>query len=167
MKSIADRIRQARSFAKLSQSSLAAALGVHRCAVTRWEGVRGVIPKLENLTAIAAITSINLDWLSTGYGQMLDCRPTPGALLAAPQLSRQELECVRIMRSLTPNARQGLVMLIMRSGISARAGASDVQILRLFDSSLARSVDAWPHPGASGDTELADKRTFRQNSPRD
>lgn len=39
MKSMADRIRQARSFAKLPQSSLAAALGVHRCAVTRTWGI--------------------------------------------------------------------------------------------------------------------------------
>ena len=157
MKSIADRIREARSFAKLSQSGLAAILGVHRCAITRWEGVRGVVPRLENITAIAAVTSVNLDWLSTGRGQMVDCRLAPEAPPTASQLSRQELECIRVLRSIGPGARQGLVTLIMRTGSSVRAGASDLQLLRLFGFPVARSIGAWQQPHAGSDGEAATK----------
>lgn len=64
------RIRQARDLAKLSQSQLAAALKVHRSAVSQWESPHGVLPTLENLIKLAKLTEVQMEWLATGRGRM-------------------------------------------------------------------------------------------------
>ncbi|HEY9400534.1 MAG TPA: helix-turn-helix transcriptional regulator, partial [Luteimonas sp.] len=47
------RIRRARTLAGLTQTALAARLGVQRTAVTQWECERGTSPSVEHLSQIA------------------------------------------------------------------------------------------------------------------
>lgn len=64
------RIRQARSKARLSQTKLAQALGLHRSAVSNWESLSGSLPTVENLLRIAQLTNVNFEWLALGRGKM-------------------------------------------------------------------------------------------------
>ena len=63
------RIRRARSVAKLSQSQLAALVGVRRSAVAQWECERGTSPSVEHLSSVAVVTGMCFEWLATGRGQ--------------------------------------------------------------------------------------------------
>lgn len=52
----------------MSQSALAACLGVTRGAVANWESARGVLPATERLQRIAKATEVSFEWLATGRG---------------------------------------------------------------------------------------------------
>lgn len=64
MARIGDRIRRVRDDKGLTQGELAAALGVHRQAVTNWE--LGKRPSLENLYQISKIMSVPMEWFMAG-----------------------------------------------------------------------------------------------------
>ena len=68
MSAMADRIRRARTVAKLSQQTLAELVGVQRAAVTLWESNKGHLPTMGHLIAIATATGVMLEWLGTGRG---------------------------------------------------------------------------------------------------
>lgn len=68
MSSLPHRIRQARRSAKLSQATLAAAVGVGRSAVAQWERKDGSRPSSTNLAGIAVATDVHFEWLATGRG---------------------------------------------------------------------------------------------------
>ncbi|KFN40992.1 helix-turn-helix domain-containing protein [Arenimonas oryziterrae] len=70
MKTLTNRIRQARRAASYSQSELAQQVGVQRSAVAQWERQGGSRPTTENLSKIALATTINFEWLATGRGRM-------------------------------------------------------------------------------------------------
>ena len=67
---MAERIRQARRKAKLSQSQLAQKIKVQRSAVSNWESSSDVLPTMLNLIAIAKNCEVSLEWLGTGRGSM-------------------------------------------------------------------------------------------------
>lgn len=64
------RIRLARRHAALSQSALAAAVGVQRSAVSHWEAIDGKSPSMANLRRVATVTGVQFEWLATGRGRM-------------------------------------------------------------------------------------------------
>lgn len=64
------RIRLARRHAGLSQAALAAAVGVHRSAVSHWEANQGKLPSMQHLQQLALITGVQFEWLATGRGRM-------------------------------------------------------------------------------------------------
>ena len=63
-----NRIRQARRGAEMSQSELAAAVGVARSAVAQWERKDGAKPTTDNMGKIAMATAVSFEWLATGRG---------------------------------------------------------------------------------------------------
>ena len=63
-----NRIRQARRGAEMSQSELAAAVGVARSAVAQWERKDGAKPTTDNMSKIAMATAVSFEWLATGRG---------------------------------------------------------------------------------------------------
>lgn len=64
------RIRLARRHAALSQSALAAQVGVQRSAVSHWEAIEGKSPSMANLRRVATVTGVQFEWLATGRGRM-------------------------------------------------------------------------------------------------
>lgn len=72
-KARAIRIREARKHAGLSQSQLAAKVGVTTASVGQWES-RGQIAG-KNLSKAARVMGVSADWILTGQGEMV-----PGSL---------------------------------------------------------------------------------------
>ncbi|MBO7668463.1 MAG: helix-turn-helix domain-containing protein, partial [Firmicutes bacterium] len=64
----AERLKELRAAAGLSQEKLAERLGVSRQVITKWETGRGT-PDMENLIALAGVFSVSLDELIAGAGQ--------------------------------------------------------------------------------------------------
>lgn len=64
------RIRLARRHAGFSQATLAAAVGVHRSAVSHWEALHGKMPNTSHLQQLATVTGVQFEWLATGRGRM-------------------------------------------------------------------------------------------------
>lgn len=76
MPSMSNRIRQVRISKKLSQSQLAAQVGVQRSAVAQWERHgAGTTPNMEHLIRVAVATGACIEWLATGRGPIY---PEPG-----------------------------------------------------------------------------------------
>jgi transcriptional regulator with XRE-family HTH domain len=68
MEKFSDRITFARKRMGLSQSQLAASLGVSRGACGQWE--QGVsLPSVSHMAELARITEVSFEWLATGRGR--------------------------------------------------------------------------------------------------
>ncbi|MCD9030374.1 helix-turn-helix domain-containing protein [Luteimonas sp. Y-2-2-4F] len=110
MLSIGDRIRQVRAFEKLSQTDLAALVGVSRSAVALWERVGGNHPSVEHLARIAVVTKVYFEWLATGRGEI---RPVEGGALTMAvhgrDFAQDELED-RVLASLRRLSRRHKLM---------------------------------------------------------
>ncbi|MFY2762463.1 helix-turn-helix domain-containing protein [Arenimonas sp. MALMAid1274] len=65
---LAERIKQSRKDAKLSQAGLAETLGLDRSAVAQWERNTPSSPTVGHLIAIARVTGVAFEWLATGRG---------------------------------------------------------------------------------------------------
>jgi len=104
MSETANRIRQARRHADMSQSTLARKVGVHRSAVAQWEQRAGCHPTMENLARIAICTSVNFEWLATGRGRMsfesdiVGGEESPALLLEYSAQSETEVRGLTAMR---------------------------------------------------------------------
>lgn len=68
MFALAERIKESRKAAKLSQAKLADALGLDRSAVAQWERNTPSSPTVGHLTRIALVTGVSFEWLATGRG---------------------------------------------------------------------------------------------------
>ena len=68
MHSMSNRIRRARTAAKLSQAQLAGLTGVQRSAVAQWERTECTTPSVDHLAQIAVSTGVRFEWLATGRG---------------------------------------------------------------------------------------------------
>jgi transcriptional regulator with XRE-family HTH domain len=111
---LADRIRRARRGARLSQTALAARVGVTSSAVAQWEHPNGTSPALARLQSIATATAVNFEWLATGRGQQHrgtrhDGHETPAIKLDLFALDDNEETLLRRFRALSPRGRQMLV----------------------------------------------------------
>jgi transcriptional regulator with XRE-family HTH domain len=68
MEKFSERIAYARKRMGLSQSQLAASLGVSRGACGQWE--QGVsLPSVSHMAELARITEVSFEWLATGRGR--------------------------------------------------------------------------------------------------
>lgn len=84
-KQIALRIRSARQAARLTQTELAARLGLSRSAVAQWESATGSMPSTASFAGIAAALACNFEWLATGQGPRTSGRhPASDARSDAP-----------------------------------------------------------------------------------
>jgi len=72
MPALANRIRQSRRAALLTQAQLANEVGVNRSAVAQWERKGGPRPTSGNLAKVAVATKVSFDWLATGRGKSRD-----------------------------------------------------------------------------------------------
>jgi transcriptional regulator with XRE-family HTH domain len=111
---ISDRIRRARRAAKLSQTALAARVGVTSSAVAQWEHPDGTCPALARLQSISTATAVSFEWLATGRGPQnrgtrQDPHETPAIKLDLFALDDAEETLLRRFRTLSPRARQMLV----------------------------------------------------------
>lgn len=108
-----ERVRMARRLAGLSQSQLAAAVGVQRSAVSHWESPKGKSPSVSHLREVAVATGTQFEWLATGRGAMtlsrdaqLDSIATAEAILVEDPL---EFRLVRAFRQAPLKARLSLL----------------------------------------------------------
>ena len=69
-RTLADRIRQARHAAGLSQSELAERMGVSRGTAGHWERNGGYAPTSDNLRRLSLYLEVNHAWLIDGSGPM-------------------------------------------------------------------------------------------------
>lgn len=67
MHTMIERLIECRKAAGLSQTELAEKLGLSRQAISKWE-TGTVIPAAENLSALAKLYNVSLDWLVNGEG---------------------------------------------------------------------------------------------------
>jgi transcriptional regulator with XRE-family HTH domain len=65
---LADRIRKARRFARLTQSQAAQQVDVHRGTYGHWERGNGHQPTSTNLLKLAVVLGVGYEWLATGRG---------------------------------------------------------------------------------------------------
>ena len=120
-----ERVRMARRLAGLSQSQLAAAVGVQRSAVSHWESPKGKSPSVSHLREVALATGTQFEWLATGRGAMtlsrdaqLDSIDTAEAILVEDPL---EFRLVRAFRQAPLKARLSLLE-VMETLASQRTG---------------------------------------------
>lgn len=111
----AQRIRLARRHAGLSESALAATVGVQRSSVSHWEASDGKTPSARHLRDVAMATGVQFEWLATGRGKMgltqdvaMDSVAAADALLVDDPL---ELRLLNAFREAPTLARAPLVEL--------------------------------------------------------
>ncbi|HEY5971154.1 MAG TPA: helix-turn-helix domain-containing protein [Pseudoxanthomonas sp.] len=111
MNTLADRIRLARTQAKMSQQVLADVVGVHRAAVAQWEKNHGHMPTMSHLINIAIATGVMLEWLGTGRGPVkLDMETWIPALRPDEYAQDdRELECLAALRQMPVRVRSHVV----------------------------------------------------------
>ena len=84
MESTGDRIKKARTRARLTQMDLAKAANVSRAAVAQWESDETKHIRPENLFRIAPLLGCSAQWLATGKEATEPPNTTPGPELRAP-----------------------------------------------------------------------------------
>lgn len=114
------RVRVARRFAGLSQTELAALVGVHRSAVSHWESRHARNPAMAHLRSIAEATGVSFEWLATGRGAMglsaetmMDAIPAADAMLVDDPL---EMRLVAAFRAMPDMARIALTEIAEQLG---------------------------------------------------
>ena len=118
MKIAANRVRQARRHANLSQQQLATLIGVHRSAVAQWEQPGGSHPTVENLARLAAVTAVQFEWLATGRGRMkfvsdlIPGEETPAVLIDYAAHSETEARALVALRHLDTSSALAIVEMI-------------------------------------------------------
>lgn len=109
------RTRMARRYAGMSQTDLAARVGVQRSAVSHWERNPARSPSITNMQRIAEVTGVHFEWLATGRGLMsvseeilLDSVEAAEGLFVDDTL---EMRLIRALRGAPATARIALVEL--------------------------------------------------------
>ena len=121
-----ERIRRARRRAGLSQTELAALVGVRRSAVSDWGSANETLPSMQNLLSIAKACRVSLEWLGTGRGGI---SPDPDALADVPAADAElvDVEEERVLlagfRNL-PRRSQQLVLDLVETLQSGRRRAA-------------------------------------------
>jgi transcriptional regulator with XRE-family HTH domain len=74
-----ERVRIARTLAKMTKAELARRVGVCLSAAVQWEHPNGTSPTVANLVRIATLCGIAFEWLATGRGspELADALNTP------------------------------------------------------------------------------------------
>jgi transcriptional regulator with XRE-family HTH domain len=108
------RIRCARTFAKLTQTELAAKLGVRRTAVAQWEQVVGTKQTMRNLTQLAIVTEVRFEWLATGRGpiRLGELHSEPAAVMSEFAHDILESRLLNAIRRLSMHKREVIVEMV-------------------------------------------------------
>lgn len=113
-KHMADRIREGRRLAGMTQAQAADALGVHRGTLGHWERGEGHRPTSTNLERLAALFDVNYEWLATGRGcargQPLDA--IPAVRLDCFAHSEEEERLLAAFRKLAPERQRAVLKLV-------------------------------------------------------
>lgn len=113
MTNIALRIRRARAQAKLSQSELAARVGVNRSAVAQWEREGGTHPSVEHLATVSIATRVTFEWLATGRGDPSECPSSEVSAVAMEYaVDDTEARLLEAIRRLPVKTRHAVCRLI-------------------------------------------------------
>lgn len=132
MDSLGKRLRAARG--KLSQSDLAAQVGVAHNTLSRWERDQQ-IPDANSLAAICSKLSISPAWMLLGEGDMHG-GPAPSRPVPDKEILRSALEAVEeglrvTRRTLPPDKKAALIMaaydLIEESGSAGKV----IELIRI------------------------------------
>ena len=119
------RIRLARRHVGLTQTALAAAVGVQRSAVSHWESAQGKHPKTSHMRQIALVTSVQFEWLATGRGRMtLEPDTQMDSIAAADAILVEDLLEMRLLhafRDASARARIAVVEIVEQLAVR-RAG---------------------------------------------
>lgn len=107
------RLRRARRHANLSQTAVAAAIGVQRSAVSNWESTSNTLPSSSNLIAAAQACGVSVEWLITGRGpmQLTGDQDVP-AVDAELIVDSEERALLSGFRRLSPKSQQAILTLI-------------------------------------------------------
>lgn len=111
------RIREAREKAKMTQESLATALGVTKGSVYQWEKDISN-PSTGNLSEIAVVTGVSFEWLATGRGHREYTYPAASPAFVGAvndgriDLSNDEYCLVERFRNLPQCKRDALLTLL-------------------------------------------------------
>lgn len=113
-KQIADRIREGRRLAGLTQSQAAGALGVHRGTLGHWERGEGHRPTSKNLARLAEAFDVNYEWLATGRGlpRGLPLDAIPAVRLDCFAHSEEEELLLEAFRKLSPERQRAVLKLV-------------------------------------------------------
>ncbi len=115
MPAIHDRIRHARSVAKISQVTLAERAGVQRSAVAQWERKDGSRPSMQHLTTIAMVTGVCLEWLGTGRGPAKPEQDAWTETMRIDDYAQDEVEaqCLASLRKLPIPLRKQMASILL------------------------------------------------------
>ncbi|MCC8539541.1 helix-turn-helix transcriptional regulator [Xanthomonas codiaei] len=123
MSKLYERVREARSFTKLTQEALAGELGVTRSAVAQWEMAEGTAPSVENLIGLAKRSGMAFEYLATGRGERV-FGPPVSAIAEEPaqyrRLDDQQRVLLARFDTLAPRQRSGLLDLLLADGKTRR-----------------------------------------------
>lgn len=113
-KNIADRIREARRLAGVTQSQAALALGVHRGTLGHWERGEGHRPTSKNLERLAEALDVNYEWLATGRGvaRGLPLDDIPAVRLDCFAHSEEEETLLAAFRKMSPERQRAVLKLL-------------------------------------------------------
>ena len=113
-KQIADRIREGRRLAGLTQAQAADALGVHRGTHGHWERGEGHRPTSPNLARLAEACELNYEWLATGRGlpRGLPLDAIPAARLECFAHTEEEERLLEAFRKLSPERQRAVLKLV-------------------------------------------------------
>lgn len=107
MQKLSDRIRRARRIGGVSQSELAASVGVTTSAVGHWERPGGPCPSTQHLIRIATFLSVRLEWLATGRGDVrLDGQIHEQGELSVALFCVEERQLLEGYRALPEHSRE-------------------------------------------------------------
>ena len=110
---LCDRVRIARTLAKMTKAELARRIGVCLSAAVQWEHPRGTSPTVANLVRIATICGVAFEWLATGRGS-----PNLADALNTPAIGDQDIDFeIRLLQAArgVPRDRREVVVEFMRA----------------------------------------------------
>ncbi|WP_160296055.1 helix-turn-helix domain-containing protein [Xanthomonas albilineans] len=87
-----ERIRAARKAKELSQSSLAAAVGVNRSTIAHWERPNGFSPGIKHLLILSQVLEVDVAWLTNGSFTTTNKIDLAPHYYNTPEQSRKNLE---------------------------------------------------------------------------
>lgn len=100
----ADRLRQARDLAGVTQQQLADACGLTAAAVSKWEGGKTDAVLAPNLFAVADFLRVDARWLATGEGEPR--RPTTALDEIVQGLESASIEQQEAVRQLVTSLKK-------------------------------------------------------------
>lgn len=108
MSTLSLRVRKARASAGLSQSELAARVGVKRSAVTQWEHPAGTKPSVDHMIQIALETGVAFEWLATGRGPTRSntAELVPPMIMDDFARDEHESQALNYLRHFSPSKRR-------------------------------------------------------------